>query len=50
MNAVKLELFQKVLQKTSVMIDANDAPKVTLERLKISREEKIAKNSLISPK
>lgn len=35
MGALKLELFQKIMQKTSVMLEGQDIPKISLERLKV---------------
>ena len=49
MRAIKLELFQKIIQKTSVMIDSQETPKITLERLK-PREDRSMKKGIISPK
>jgi hypothetical protein len=34
MGVIKLELFQKIIQKTSVLREADEVPKVILERLK----------------
>ena len=36
MGAIKLELFQKIMQKTSVLLEPQDIPKINLERLKIN--------------
>jgi hypothetical protein len=49
MGVLKLELFKKIMQKTSVALEAQDTPKVSLERLKI-REEPLVKKPLISSK
>lgn len=35
MGALKLELFKKIMQKTSVALEPQDIPKISLERLKI---------------
>lgn len=35
MGALKLELFQKIMQKTSVVLEGQDIPKISLERLKL---------------
>lgn len=39
MGVIKLELFQKIMQRTSVSRENDEVPKITLERLKI-RDEK----------
>ena len=49
MGAIKMELFQKIMQKTSVVIETQETPKINLERLKV-REDKFIKKGLISPK
>ena len=35
MGAIKLELNQKIIQKTSVLRDSEEIPKIYLERLKV---------------
>lgn len=48
MGVIKLELFQKIMQKTSVNRENNDVPNITLERMKI-REEK-ERFGIVTPK
>ena len=48
MRVIKLELFQKIMQKTSVSRENDEVPKVFLERLKV-RDER-ARIGLITAK
>lgn len=48
MGVIKLELFQKIMQKTSVARENDEVPRVELERLK-SREER-TKEGLVTNK
>lgn len=48
MGAIKNELFQKIMQKTSVVIESQETPKINLERLKVKEEK--SKKSIIIPK
>ena len=48
MGVIKLELFQKIMQKTSVNRENNEVPNITLERMKI-REEK-DRPAIVTPK
>ena len=38
MGAIKLELNQKIIQKTSVLRESEEIPKIYLERLKVREE------------
>jgi hypothetical protein len=49
MGALKLELFQKIMQRTSVVLDGQDIPKINLERLKV-KDESARNSKLISSK
>lgn len=50
MGAIKLELFQKIMQKTSVSLESHEIPKITIERMKIKPEKAKLKSGLISIK
>ena len=47
-GVIKLELFQKIMQKTSVSRENDDVPKITLERLRAKEER--AKSKIVTPK
>lgn len=38
MGVLKLDLLQRILQKTSVMLEPQDVPKIVLERLKVKQD------------
>jgi len=48
MGVIKLELFQKIMQKTSVLRENDEIPKIYLERLK-TRDER-ARDGLVTVK
>ena len=38
MGVLKLDLLQRILQKTSVVLEPQDVPKIVLERLKVKQD------------